>query len=128
MNRPKPLLDPLALLGDQLFRLARQISDPIPYFQPPLEPTGIAVSIIIMVRFPAGLTVSVDARLSRRPQPATVRILRSLVRATPAKLLRVCQFSPCSSLSTYLSGSIWCRPRPIFEYCFEFNCAQIFFI
>jgi len=70
VDSPEAFFDALALLCDQLFRLARQICDAIPNFRPPLKPTGIAVSIINIARFPANLTVSGYARMCRRTQSA----------------------------------------------------------
>jgi len=63
MDRPQLLLDPPALLGDQLFRLMREILNALPNPRATLKPAGIAVSIIIVARFPAGLTVGLAARL-----------------------------------------------------------------
>src|SRR5262249_16083925 len=98
MDRPKLLLDPRALLGDQLFRLARQLSDAIPYFRPPLEPTGIYVRAIIRPALPANFTIRANARLSQCAQSAILLIFRVLQRARPRRCycedVRVRHFLP----------------------------------
>src|SRR5262249_7386795 len=68
VNCPKVRFNPLALLGDQLLCLPREILNALPNPRAPLEPTGIAVSITIIARFPAGLTVGLAARLQGCPQ------------------------------------------------------------
>jgi hypothetical protein len=85
MDRPQLLLDPPALLYKKLFLLPGQIADTILYFRPPLEPTGIAVSIIIIARFPASLPVSGYARLCRRTQSAIPLVFRVLQRPSPRR-------------------------------------------
>src|SRR6266581_8760134 len=74
MNVPQHFLHPSALLGDQLFFLMREILNALPNPRATLKPTGIAVSIIIIARFPASFPVSGYARLCRRPQPAILLI------------------------------------------------------
>jgi hypothetical protein len=64
------LLDPSALLCNKSFLLLAQVGDAIPYFRPPLEPTGIDARDIILSASPTDLTVDLDARQRRRPQPA----------------------------------------------------------
>src|SRR5262245_5781258 len=69
-----------------------------------LKPTGIAVSIIIIARFPAGLPVSGCARLCRRPQAAILLVFRVLQR--PRSRRYYCEevsFRHVLALSTYLS-------------------------
>jgi hypothetical protein len=61
--------------------LFSEVFDARPNPRAPLKPTGIAVSVIIVARFPAGLTISVEARLRRRPQPAIPLIFRVLQRS-----------------------------------------------
>jgi hypothetical protein len=63
MHIPKPLLNPLALLGDQLFCLMREKFNALLNPSATLKPTRIAVSIVIIARFPASLTVGLGARL-----------------------------------------------------------------
>jgi hypothetical protein len=67
---PQCFFDALALLGDQFFRLMREILNALPNPSAALKPTGIAVSIIIIARFPASLTVGLAARLCPSPEPA----------------------------------------------------------
>jgi hypothetical protein len=76
MDIPQRLLDPPALIGDQLVFLMREILNTLPNARPTLKPTGIAVSIIIIARFPASLSVSGYARQCRRPQPAILLVFR----------------------------------------------------
>jgi hypothetical protein len=66
---PQLRLDPPALLGDQILCLAREILNALPNLRATLKPTGIAISIIIIARFPASLTVGLGARLQQCPQP-----------------------------------------------------------
>ena len=64
------ILQSFSSIYDAFFGLFSEEGDAILYFRPPLKPTGIAVSIINIARFPANLTVSGYARLCRRTQPA----------------------------------------------------------
>jgi hypothetical protein len=80
VDSPEAFFDALALLCDQLFRLARQISDAISYFWPPLKPTGIYVGDIVFSTSPTDLTIGLDARLCRRPQSAIPFVFRVLER------------------------------------------------
>lgn len=89
MDIPQRLLDPLALLGDQLFVLMREKLNALPNPRVTLKPTGIAVSIIIIARFPASLPVSGYARLRRCPQSAILLIFRVLQRLRPRR--RYCE-------------------------------------
>jgi hypothetical protein len=53
------------LLGNKVFVLPGQMGDAIPYFRPPLKPTGIHVRDIVVLTAPANFTVSAYARLRR---------------------------------------------------------------
>jgi len=65
-----------ALLGNEVFLLARQIGDAIPYVRPALEPTGIVVGDIVFSASPAAFAVGLDAGLRRCAQAAIPLIFR----------------------------------------------------
>jgi hypothetical protein len=65
--------DALALLGDQLFVLTREILNALPSRRATLKPTRIAVSIIVIARFPASIRVASKDDLPALEQlPATL--------------------------------------------------------
>jgi hypothetical protein len=128
VDSPEAFFDALALLGDQLFRLARQIGDAIPYFWPPLKPTGIYVRGIIRPTLPANFTVRAYPRLRQRPQSGKFLMFRVPQRARPRRCycedVRVRHFLPYRR--TYPV-----RDRKFENIYFEFNARLarlIFFI
>jgi hypothetical protein len=57
VHGPQKSFNAAAFFNNALFSLLHQISDALPHPRATLKPTGIAVSIIIIARFPASFPV-----------------------------------------------------------------------
>jgi hypothetical protein len=91
----------------------REILNALPNPRATLKPTGIAVSIIIIARFPASLPVSGYARLCRSPQPAIFFVFCVLQSPRP----RGCYRFPFS-FSDYRVYGVY---TPVFRWPGEFR-------